>query len=88
LDSINIPGVSETRCDAFEEIANRLEDDDAILEWVQKNGARHSAEAVEQWNSHDFAASDTAAKKARSSIFSEAGGEVARIFGLIRSDRV
>jgi len=28
--------------DAFEEIANRLEKDDAILEWVQKNGARHS----------------------------------------------
>jgi len=28
--------------DAFEETAHRLEKDDAILQWIQKNCARHS----------------------------------------------
>src|SRR6184192_2995482 len=27
--------------DAFEEIANKLEHDGAILDWIQENGARH-----------------------------------------------
>src|SRR5206468_5674611 len=36
--------------DAFEEAANTLDDDGAILNWVQKNGARHPPEAIEQWN--------------------------------------
>src|SRR5207245_6646279 len=27
---------------AFEEVANRLDDDAAILKWVQKNGTQHS----------------------------------------------
>src|SRR6266550_1708190 len=36
--------------DAFEEIANQFDDDEAVLDWVRKNGARNSAEAIEQWN--------------------------------------
>jgi hypothetical protein len=77
--------------DAFEEIANRLEDD-AILEWVQKNGARHSAEAVEQWNQAMISRHpDTAAKKARFLHFlKEAGGEgrkdIRTYFDLIEFD--
>ena len=76
---------------AFEEIANRLEDD-AILEWVQKNGARHSAEAVEQWNQAMISRHpDTAAKKARFLHFlKEAGGEgrkdIRTYFDLIEFD--
>src|SRR5207244_11511899 len=52
--------------DAFEEIANRLEKDEAILEWVQKNGARHSLEAIEHWKQAMISRHpDTAAKRAR-----------------------
>src|SRR5206468_4746430 len=36
--------------DAFEEIVNKLDEDEAILDWVRKNGARNSTEAIEQWN--------------------------------------
>jgi hypothetical protein len=51
--------------DTFEEAANRLESDDAILKWVEKNGARHSPEAIEQWNEAMISRHpDTAAKKA------------------------
>ena len=32
--------------DAFEEIVNKLDEDDAILKWVQTNGARHSPETT------------------------------------------
>jgi Domain of unknown function (DUF5069) len=77
--------------DAFEEIANRLEDG-AILEWVQKNGARHSVEAVEQWNQAMISRHpDTAAKKARFLHFlKEAGGEgrkdIRTYFDLIEFD--
>ena len=31
--------------EAFEEIANKLDDDEAILAWVQKNGEQHAPEA-------------------------------------------
>ncbi len=78
--------------DAFEEIANTLEEDDAILEWVQKNGARHSAEAIEQWNHAMISRHpDTAAKKARFLHFlKEAGGEARKdirtYFDLIEFD--
>src|SRR5262249_54397982 len=52
--------------DAFEEIANRLDEDDAILRWLQTNGAQHSSEAIEQWNQVMISRHpDTAAKKAR-----------------------
>jgi len=62
---------------AFEEIANKLESDAAILKWVQKSGAKHSPEAIEQWNQSMVSRHpDTAAKKARFLHFlKEAGGE-------------
>jgi len=78
--------------DAFEETANRLEEDDAILQWVQKNGARHSPEAIEQWNHAMISRHpDTAAKKARFVHFlKEAGGEgrkdIQTYFDLIEFD--
>ena len=63
--------------DAFEDVANNLDDDGAILHWVQQNGARHSPESIEQWNEAMISRHpDTAAKKARFLHFlKEAGGE-------------
>jgi hypothetical protein len=78
--------------DAFEEIANRLDEDDAILDWVQKSGAQHSPEAIEQWNQAMISRHpDTAAKKARFLHFlKEAGGEgrkdIRTYFDLIEFD--
>lgn len=78
--------------DAFEEAANRLEDDEAIFRWVQENGKKHSAEAIEQWNEAMISRHpDTAAKKARFNHFlKEAGGEgrknIRTYFDLIEFD--
>ncbi|PYJ00358.1 MAG: hypothetical protein DMF00_08090 [Verrucomicrobia bacterium] len=36
--------------DALEEIANRIDDDETILNWVRKNAEQHSLEAIDQWN--------------------------------------
>jgi len=78
--------------DAFEEAANRLEDDNAILKWVQENGAMRSSEAVEQWNQAMISRHpDTAAKRARFTHFlREAGGEgredIRTYFDLIEFD--
>src|ERR1700704_6422908 len=78
--------------DAFEEAANRLEDDAAVLKWVNERAASHSAEAVEEWN-HAMVSRhpDTAAKKARFLHFlKEAGGEsrkdIRTYFDLIEFD--
>jgi len=78
--------------DAFEEIANQFDDDKAVLDWVRTNGARNSAEAIEQWN-HAMTSRhpDTAAKKARFLHFlKEAGGEhrkdIRTYFDLIEFD--
>jgi hypothetical protein len=62
--------------DAFEEAVNRLEDDQAILNWVRENSVKHSSEAIEQWNEAMISRHpDTAAKKARFAHFlKEAGG--------------
>jgi Domain of unknown function (DUF5069) len=62
--------------DAFEEAVNRLENDQAILNWVRENGVKHSSEAIEQWNEAMISRHpDTAAKKARFAHFlKEAGG--------------
>jgi hypothetical protein len=62
--------------DAFEEAVNRLEGDQAILNWVRENGVKHSSEAIEQWNEAMILRHpDTAAKKARFAHFlKEAGG--------------
>jgi hypothetical protein len=78
--------------DAFEEAVHRLEKDDAIWQWIQRNGVRHSAEAVEQWNQAMISRHpDTAAKKARFTHFlKEAGGEgrkdIRTYFDLIEFD--
>jgi Domain of unknown function (DUF5069) len=63
--------------DAFEEAVNRLEDDQAIINWVRENGLKHSSEAIEQWNEAMISRHpDTAAKKARFAHFlKEAGGD-------------
>jgi hypothetical protein len=78
--------------DAFEEAANRLEEDAAILNWVQENGEKHSPEATEQWNEAMISRHpDTAAKKARFLHFlKQAGGEgrkdIRTYFDLIEFD--
>ena len=78
--------------DAFEEIANEFDDDDKILEWVDNNAVKHSAEEIEHWNSAMIARHpDTAAKKARFLHFlKEAGGagrkDITTYFDLIEFD--
>ena len=78
--------------DAFEDIANSLDDDGAILDWVQKNGVRHSPELIEEWNEAMISRHpDTAVKKARFLHFlREAGGEarndIRTYFDLIEFD--
>jgi hypothetical protein len=78
--------------DAFEEAAHRLDDDDAILIWVQKNGATHSPESIEHWNEMMISRRpDTAAKKARFLHFlKESGGagrkDIRTYFDLIEFD--
>ena len=78
--------------DAFEEAAHRLDDDAAILQWVEENGARHSADAIEEWNQAMISRHpDTAVKKARFLHFlKEAGGEgrhdISTYFDLIEFD--
>ena len=73
----------------FEEIAHKLDDDHAILAWLQKNGEQHSPEAIEQWNEVMISRHpDTAAKKARFLHFlKEAGGDGRKEYpDLFRSD--
>src|ERR1700746_2513969 len=36
--------------DEFEEVANRLESDQAILDWVPPRAARHSESEIAAWN--------------------------------------
>jgi Domain of unknown function (DUF5069) len=78
--------------DAFEKIVNDLDEDDAILKWVQTNGTQHSPEAIEQWNHAMISRHpDTAAKKARFLHFlKESGGEgrkdIRTYFDLIEFD--
>ena len=78
--------------DAFEEVASRYQDDDAVLAWVQQNGAKHSGDAIEQWNQAMISRHpDTAAKRARFLHFlKEAGGEgrtdIKTYFDLIEFD--
>lgn len=78
--------------EAFEEIAHKLDDDQAIFAWVQKNGEQHSSEAIEEWNEAMISRHpDTAAKKARFLHFlKEAGGDgrkdIRTYFDLIEFD--
>jgi hypothetical protein len=78
--------------DAFEEIANELDDDEKILDWVNQNGVKHSPEEIEHWNQTMIARHpDTAAKKARFVHFlKESGGagrkDIKTYFDLIEFD--
>ncbi|MEY2439995.1 MAG: hypothetical protein QOI34_1380 [Verrucomicrobiota bacterium] len=78
--------------DQFEEAANRLEQDAAILSWVEEHGAKHPAEAIEEWNQVMITRHpDTAAKRARFMHFlKEAGGsgrkDIKTYFDLIEFD--
>ncbi len=78
--------------DSFEETAIRLENDGAILEWIEQNGVKHSAEEIEEWNQAMISRHpDTAVKKARFTHFlKEAGGEgrkdIRTYFDLIEFD--
>ena len=78
--------------DAFEEAVNRLDDDSAVLKWVDENCAKRSAEAIDEWNQTMIDRHpDTAAKKARFMHFlKESGGEgrkdIRTYFDLIEFD--
>ncbi|MEY2537767.1 MAG: hypothetical protein QOG67_1507 [Verrucomicrobiota bacterium] len=78
--------------DQFEEAANRLEDDSAILKWVEENAKKHSSQAIEEWNEVMISRHpDTAAKEARFMHFlKEAGGagrkDIKTYFDLIEFD--
>jgi hypothetical protein len=78
--------------DAFEEAANRLDDDDKILSWIRENGVGHSNEEIEHWNTEMISRHpDTAVKKARFLHFlKEAGGagrkDIRTYFDLIEFD--
>ena len=78
--------------DAFEEAVNRIDDDAGILRWIDEQGAKHSPEAIEQWNQAMISrAPDSAVKRARFLHFlKEAGGadrkDVKTYFDLIEFD--
>ena len=69
--------------DAFEEAANRLDDDKAILKWVEENASKHSEEELEHWNREMISRHpDTAAKKLASRTFSKKpAAKAEKIFG-------
>lgn len=78
--------------DEFEEAANRLDDDTAILSWITERATPHSAAEVEHWNEVMISRHpDSAVKKARFLHFlKEAGGEgrqdIGTYFDLIEFD--
>jgi Domain of unknown function (DUF5069) len=78
--------------DSFEEAANRLDDDAAILDWIEHNGVKHSPSEIDEWNeAMTTRHPDTAAKRARFIHFlKEAGGEgrkdIRTYFDLIEFD--
>jgi len=63
--------------DQLEEIANRLDEDEKVLRWVEQNCAKHSVDAIEYWNREMISRyPDTVAKRARFNHFlKETGGE-------------
>lgn len=78
--------------DGFEDAVHRLETDQSIFEWVEKNGVKHSEEEIEKWNQAMISRQpDTPLKKARFLHFlKEAGGEsrkdIRTYFDLIEFD--
>ena len=78
--------------DEFEEAANRLKGDSAILAWVEGKGAAHTPEAIEDWNQAMISRRpDSAIKKARFlHVLKESGGQgrsdILTYFDLIEFD--
>lgn len=78
--------------EAFEKVANELDDDSTLLEWVRQNGAAHTPEEIEQWSQAMISRHpDTAVKKARFTHFlTQAGGaerkDIRTYFDLIEFD--
>ena len=78
--------------DAFEEAANSLDDDGAILSWIEANGAAHTPAEIEQWNQAMISRHpDSAVKRARFlHVLKESGGEgrqdIRTYFDLIEFD--
>ena len=78
--------------DAFEEAANRLDDDEQILSWINERAAKHSPEEIDRWNHAMISRHpDNAVKKARFLHFlREAGGQdradIKTYFDLIEFD--
>ena len=78
--------------DRFEEVANSLDDDAAILGWIAQNGTQHSPEEIEAWNHAMISRHpDTAVKRARFlHALKDAGGEgrqdIRTYFDLIEFD--
>jgi len=78
--------------DAFEQAANELASDEAVLAWVRENGVAHSPAEVEEWNQALIARQpETAEKKARFAHFlRESGGagrtDIRTYFDLIEFD--
>ena len=78
--------------DAFEEAVNRIDNDEGILTWIMEKGAKHSPEAIEEWNQAMISrAPDSPVKKARFLHFlKESGGadrkDVRTYFDLIEFD--
>ena len=78
--------------DEFEEAANRLDDDAAILEWIDARAAKHTPEAIDEWNQAMISRyPDSAVKRARFlHVLKESGGEgrddIRTYFDLIEFD--
>lgn len=78
--------------DAFEEAANRLDNDEEILRWIDERAAKHSPEEIERWNEAMISRHpDSAVKKARFlHVLKESGGaartDIKTYFDLIEFD--
>ena len=78
--------------DEFEEAANRLDDDRAILQWIDERAAKHAPDAIEEWNQAMISRHpDSAVKRARFlHVLKESGGEgrddIRTYFDLIEFD--
>ena len=78
--------------DQFEEAANRLEDDAAILSWIEERAEKHPPDAIEEWNQAMISRyPDSAVKRARFlHALKESGGEgrddIRTYFDLIEFD--
>ena len=78
--------------DEFEEAANRLETDEAILTWIDERAAKHSPEAIDEWNQAMISRyPDSAVKRARFlHVLKESGGDgrddIRTYFDLIEFD--